>query len=146
MGERQLSECTWMRDYALQQADEARAHLQAQCSELKATSIAADSNEEVARDDMVCARREAEKLRAQIEQLVLQHRDDLRQQSQMSHEEIEYLKKKNDEKDRRLEVLTCERNALRFESTEKHARKHGGSHSSCSHGASEELPDLEEGQ
>lgn len=69
---------------------------------------------------------------------------------QLFRDEADYLKRKNDEKDRRLEVLICERNTLRFESAEqqkageaaaaaKEPNRKGRSRSVDS------LPDLEDG-
>ncbi|CAE8617583.1 unnamed protein product, partial [Polarella glacialis] len=125
-----LKECTWMRDYALQQAEEARLQVQkaeearalqaespkaARPPEAAAAGQAASEETEMA---LTSAREEVAAMREQLEKLIAQHSADFQQQADLFREEMSYLKRKNDEKDRRLEILTCERNALRFDSNE----------------------------
>jgi len=135
--EQRLNECTWMRDHALKSADEARAQLQnleeearlrafetreAAGTEAEArtapNSPAASAGGKATVEEAAEAQQEVLALQQQLQKLGEQHAVELQSQVEMSKEEIAYLKRKNDEKDRRLEILTCERNALRFESTE----------------------------
>jgi len=110
-----LKECTWMRDHALKQAEEARAKLQS----MEEAQAQAQQSEEAgsgqeARAALHTAQGEVEALQQQLQKFVEQHKTELQEQAEISREEIEYLKRKNDEKDKRLEILTCERNALRY--------------------------------
>ncbi|CAE7217961.1 unnamed protein product [Symbiodinium sp. CCMP2592] len=110
-----LKECTWMRDHALKQAEEARAKLQS----MEEAQAQAQQSEEAgsgqeARAALHTAQGEVEALQQQLQKFLEQHKTELQEQAEISREEIEYLKRKNDEKDKRLEILTCERNALRY--------------------------------
>jgi len=157
--EQRLTECAWMRDYALQQADDARTQLNARRTEAAEPSAPADGHVDgavpqsadaaSASAEARRAKEEACEVRAEMEQMAARHQEELKRQAQMSREEVEYFKRKNDEKDRRLEVLVCECNALRFESTEgragaaaQPAAKAPGARGSC--GESDALPDLED--
>lgn len=87
-------------------------------------------------------------LHSQLEQLETRHSEDLKKQAQVYRDEAEYLKRKNDEKDRRLEVLICERNALRLESADRpkdEPRSSASAGGRRQRSASEEMLDLEEG-
>lgn len=131
--EKRLDESTWMRDYALKQAEEARGHLdeqRAQLAQLAAGAVGSSSSGE--------AEKEVEKLKVQLQQLEVQEVE-FKKQAMVSREEVEYFKRKCDEKDKRLEVLTCERNALRFESQESQAKK------PVAGTQDDELPPLEDG-
>eukprot|EP00439_Symbiodinium_sp_Y106_P083046 s803_g22.t2 len=132
-----LHPCTWMRDHALKQAEEARAKLQsmeeaqaqAQQSEEASRILAASPSDclflrkHEARAALHTAQGEALHGRVgvilalvwrgfrfrqqQLQKFVEQHKTELQEQAEISREEIEYLKRKND-------ILTCERNALRY--------------------------------
>mmetsp|Transcript_17440 Transcript_17440/g.60900 ORF Transcript_17440/g.60900 Transcript_17440/m.60900 type:complete len:803 (-) Transcript_17440:46-2454(-) len=169
--ERQLNEVTWMRDYALQQAEEARAQAQKQREEsakLEAERIsaadAAAADAEVAAASAATSATAATAsvaapsaippagtnstgsvssldLDAKLVSLRVEHGEDLKRLAQGHREELEYLRRRSDEKDRRLETLICDRNALRLENTEQ------GATTSATKGKVKdaETPDLEEG-
>ncbi|CAE7240587.1 unnamed protein product, partial [Symbiodinium sp. CCMP2456] len=140
-----LKECTWMRDHALKQAEEARAKLQS----LEEAQSQAQHSEEAgsgqeARAALQTAQGEVEALQQQLQKFVEQHKTELQEQAEISREEIEYLKRKNDEKDKRLEILTCERNALRYaEGTEASSRP--GRVAPKTEASEKPLVDLEDG-
>ncbi|CAE7876616.1 unnamed protein product [Symbiodinium microadriaticum] len=165
-----LKECTWMRDHALKQAEEARAKLQsmeeaqaqAQQSQKEAGSgqaidggcwqimedpfapITAIVCRQEAWAALQTAQGEVEALQQQLQKFVEQHKTELQEQAEISREEIEYLKRKNDEKDKRLEILTCERNALRYaEGTEASSRP--GRVAPKTEASEKPLVDLEDG-
>lgn len=187
-----LKECTWMRDHALKQAEEARAKLQ---SMEEAQAQAQQSQQEASPIGVLCrfatktkiiffwcrpaaarlsmgavgrswkirfapitaivcrqeawaalqsAQGEVEALQQQLQKFVEQHKTELQEQAEISREEIEYLKRKNDEKDKRLEILTCERNALRYaEGTEASSRP--GRVAPKTEASEKPLVDLEDG-
>jgi len=169
--ERQLNEVTWMRDYALQQAEEARAQAQKQREEsakLEAERIsaadAAAADAEVAAASAATSATAATAgvaapsaippagttstgsvsspdLDAKLVSLRVEHGEDLKRLAQGHREELEYLRRRSEEKDRRLETLICDRNALRLENTEQ------GAATSATKGKVKdaETPDLEEG-
>merc|ERR1719272_2036785 len=94
----------------------------------------------------------SERLKDQLKDLERQHSEGLHKQAQTFRDEAEYLKRKNDEKDRRLEVLICERNTLRFESAEHQKAMVGsapgptGSRRNARSVNLDTLPDLEDGR
>lgn len=141
-----LKECTWMRDHALKQAEEARAKLQ---SMEEAQAQAQQSQQEAGSGQeawaaLQSAQGEVEALQQQLQKFVEQHKTELQEQAEISREEIEYLKRKNDEKDKRLEILTCERNALRYaEGTEASSRP--GRVAPKTEASEKPLVDLEDG-
>jgi len=162
--EQRLSECTWMRDHALKSADEARAQLhkledearlriqapEAETAEARSAPhspvAAAGAEAKVSDEALAETQQEVLALQEQLQKLGEQHQVELQSQVELSKEEIAYLKRKNDEKDRRLEILTCERNALRFDSTEAQAEKPKPSKPTRPAAESpEKLVDLEDG-
>ncbi|CAE7745481.1 unnamed protein product, partial [Symbiodinium pilosum] len=80
----------------------------------------------------------------QLQKFVEQHKKELQEQAEISREEIDYLKRKNDEKEKRLEILTCERNALRYESAEATSSKPGRV-APKTEASEKQLVDLEDG-
>ncbi|CAE7498346.1 unnamed protein product [Symbiodinium natans] len=90
------------------------------------------------------AQQEVRGRQQQLQKFVEQHKTELQEQAEISREEIDYLKRKNDEKDKRLEILTCERNALRYESTEASSRQKGRV-APKSDAPDKQLVDLEDG-
>ncbi|CAE7760662.1 unnamed protein product, partial [Symbiodinium necroappetens] len=177
-----LKECTWMRDHALKQAEEARAKLQsmeeaheasgggrerraARPAKRQAQAEAQQSQKEAIdggcwqiMEDPLCSHHgrrmppgslalewcDFRFRQQQLQKFVEQHKTELQEQAEISREEIEYLKRKNDEKDKRLEILTCERNALRYaEGTEASSRP--GRVAPKTEASEKPLVDLEDG-
>jgi len=118
--EKQLGKVTEMRDHALQQVDEARAHLQKLRDDnqrLEAERVASESLQASA-DSAKPVDAAVEEQRLALEKLEAEHAEDIREMQRAHKDEVDFLRRKGEEKDRRLEVLTCERNALRLESTD----------------------------
>merc|ERR1712048_649432 len=83
---------------------------------------------------------------AQLESLEARHSAELNAITARHRDELDYLRTKCDEKDRRLEVLTCERNTLRVECAAKSSSPaDGGGSRRGKDKADVDLPDLEEG-
>eukprot|EP00931_Biecheleriopsis_adriatica_P021256 TRINITY_DN13952_c0_g1_i1.p1 TRINITY_DN13952_c0_g1~~TRINITY_DN13952_c0_g1_i1.p1 ORF type:complete len:787 (-),score=245.84 TRINITY_DN13952_c0_g1_i1:156-2516(-) len=165
--EERLKECTWMRDNALQEVKEARTRaLKAEEESRQArdsveamvagagsaeagSCVPSSPSQKVAAEALNEAKQEVQDLQEQLKLLVEQHQTELQSRAEMSREEINYLKRKNDEKDKRLEILTCERNALRYESGEAQASSSKPSRiapkASSDPSGKEQLVDLEEG-
>mmetsp|Transcript_109396 Transcript_109396/g.304366 ORF Transcript_109396/g.304366 Transcript_109396/m.304366 type:complete len:452 (+) Transcript_109396:1-1356(+) len=128
--ERQLKEAAWMRDYALQQAEEARAQaqrLREGAAEAQEAAAAAAPGGSVTRSDDAssaaggAAAASPERLaevEAALQSLRAEHTEELQRLAVMHRDEVDFLRKKGEEKDRRLETLLCERNALRLETKE----------------------------
>ncbi|CAJ1360215.1 unnamed protein product, partial [Effrenium voratum] len=152
--EERHKECVWMRDHALQQAEEAVVVLRnEQLTRVILFGHPDSSNTGLPwnflplgfiRPELPLNGASTSFVRVtswyghaftqqQLQKILEQHQEELQQQATragvemfflsekpvaISKEEIDYLKRKNDEKDKRLEILTCERNALRYESSE----------------------------
>eukprot|EP00929_Paragymnodinium_shiwhaense_P084972 TRINITY_DN4546_c0_g1_i2.p1 TRINITY_DN4546_c0_g1~~TRINITY_DN4546_c0_g1_i2.p1 ORF type:complete len:521 (-),score=187.76 TRINITY_DN4546_c0_g1_i2:23-1585(-) len=151
--EKRLNEVTWMRDYALQQAEEARAETnrlrkEAEKHEEAGGAATASPNGGEGATQLKSGP-DDNSLQATVKELEAKHAEDLQRTSAMHRDELEYLKKKLDEKDKKLEVLTCERNAFRLECADrpKPAAEAGQAKGSQKKDATAlaELPDLEEG-
>lgn len=153
--ERQLNEVTWMRDYSLQQVEEARAQVHRQREEAQRLE-AERAAKETARAETLAVGDEVglavsstgnstavDPQVIALESLRKEHSEELRRVAAAHREEMEFLRKRGDEKDRRLEVLICDRNALRLEAAEQS----GGSRGSGSRGLGKDCSnaDLEEG-
>jgi hypothetical protein len=150
--ELRLSDDASARDFAMQQADELRRQFSAAKEEL--SRLQAEGNARKSEDgDARAAKAEAEldRMRIEMQQLSQHHGQELQRQSQSSRDEVEYLKRKNDEKDRRLEQLTCERNMLRVSNAtgptaEKEKPSSPAAVGRGRRADSEFLPDLEDGR
>eukprot|EP00913_Durusdinium_trenchii_P035463 g33188.t1 len=155
--EERHKECVWMRDHALQQAEEVRGKLQAaeersaeteQQEMLRAQMAEQGQSLHAApevNEALDLAQQEVAALQQQMQRLAEQHQTELQQQAAMSTEEIDYLKRKNEEKEKRLEILTCERNALRYEQEADGGSKTKVSPARPSARDEDKLVDLEDG-
>eukprot|EP00927_Polykrikos_kofoidii_P007707 TRINITY_DN13163_c2_g1_i13.p1 TRINITY_DN13163_c2_g1~~TRINITY_DN13163_c2_g1_i13.p1 ORF type:complete len:2168 (+),score=591.74 TRINITY_DN13163_c2_g1_i13:263-6766(+) len=123
--EKRLSEVTWMRDYARTQAEEARAEAQ-RCREEAQRAQEEQRNSVVAANLVVAAsgRDGGEESpiassRARLDAAEARHADEQKRALALHSEELDHLRKRIEEKDRRLEILTCERNAFRLQCSEQ---------------------------
>jgi len=150
--ELRLTDATSARDFAMQQAEDMRRQLgtaKEELMRLSAEGLAKKSEDEGARAVQTGA--ELERLRVEHAQLSRHHEQELQRQSQLSREEVNYLKQKNDEKDKRLEQLTCERNMLRMSNAsatvpEKEKPAAAAPAGRGRRADTEFLPDLEDGR
>lgn len=143
--EKQLKEVAYLRDCALERADEARvAALKlredvaradadreatasaaaeasaeaAQAAVAKAAGRAAVSAAAAADGDSSSVADATVPSTASLSVLRAEHGEELKRLAQVHREEVDYLRRRSDEKDRRLETLICDRNALRLENAE----------------------------
>merc|ERR1719401_2889444 len=166
--ERKLADVTIVRDQAVQQVEEMRtlsaaqklAH-QAELTQAVAAASAAATNSAAAatggtegpdgasNSELEQLREQTEKVQAQLEMMEARHSDEIKKHAQLYRDEAEYLKRKNEEKDRKIQALICERNTLRFESADQ--QKAGQSNAPAASAkrsratSSDSLPDLEDG-
>lgn len=114
--ERRVDEVSCLRDYAQKQAEDSRAASETMKSELEVLRSESSTTRAAAQ-----AAEELRSLQENMDFLVKRHQETLKEVALQHKDQVDYLRKKCDEKDRRVEELTSERNTLRLETRERQA-------------------------